>query len=215
MALVLGGKLPLSEEKTDLNCFRRISTLFSGLLNNLPFTLSGETPTLSFFLALTKFQNGLVLLLRPSCMVLLICLHSARLISRLQRFWILRYFVQSWVVLSFWYCLFFCLSSLRRGIFIQGRSECFFVDAEGMCRPILFWRLFKVGPHIIRTLVVAVLFLDGFSCGVKICFQFVPVGLLKCIILPWLLRGSVGLNVKIRHYHVVVGNAWDAGWGFY
>ena len=125
------------------NCFRRISTLFSGLLNSLPFTLSGETPTLSLLLALTKFQNGLVLLLsRPSCMVLLICLHSARLISRLQRFWILRYFVQSWVVLAFWYCLFFCLRSLRWGLFIQGRRECFFVDAEGMCRSILFWRLF-------------------------------------------------------------------------
>ena len=30
--------------------------------------------------------------------------------------------------------------------------------------------VFKVGPHIIRTLVVDVLFLDGFSCDVKICF---------------------------------------------
>ena len=70
MALVLGGGLSLSEEKADLNCFRTISTLFSGLLNSLPFTLSGETPTLSLLLALTKFQNGLVLLLsRPSCMV--------------------------------------------------------------------------------------------------------------------------------------------------
>ena len=58
MALVLGGRLSLSEEKADLNCFRRISTLFSGLLNSLPFTLSGETPTLSLLLALTKFQNS-------------------------------------------------------------------------------------------------------------------------------------------------------------
>ena len=30
--------------------------------------------------------------------------------------------------------------------------------------------VFNVGPHIIRTLVVVVLFLDGFSCDVKICF---------------------------------------------
>ena len=119
MALVFGGRLSLSEEKADLNCFRRISTLFSGLLNSLPFTLSGETPTLSLLLALTKFQNGLVLLLsRPSCMVLLICLHSARLISRLQRFWVLRYFVQSWVVLAFWYCLLFVLG-VSEGVYLS------------------------------------------------------------------------------------------------
>ena len=30
--------------------------------------------------------------------------------------------------------------------------------------------VFKVGPHIIRTLVVVVLFLGDFSCDVKICF---------------------------------------------
>ena len=54
VALVLGGRLSLSDEKADLNCFRRISALFSGLLNSLPFTLSGKTSTLSFLLALTK-----------------------------------------------------------------------------------------------------------------------------------------------------------------
>ena len=84
----VGGGFDDLGVNTDLNWLSRQSALPWLSLISFPFTLRGETPRLSCFLALIKRQKGFELFLtRPSWIVVFINFHSALRNSRLQSFW--------------------------------------------------------------------------------------------------------------------------------